>query len=516
MTTDKFQTLFDHAPFCVHEIAADGRLLSMNPTGLALVGAVEKAAVRGRNFLDFVSPVDRDRVRRLMQESLAGAARVFELGAFSSKLPQYYISCFIPCLDASGNVDRLLGISYDISHVLREGSDLRTLNLTYAVVSRCNRSLARSVDEPALLQSFCADLVDVGGYGFAWVGYCAGKLRGGLRMAAYAGAAEEALRRAVVAAANADGTCHVTVTQGRARTITDIASDPWLASWRASGRRNGYRSMVTLPLRTDQDCIGLIGILSTRPDTFGETELVLLAELAEDLAFGIQAARARAVQARQQCQFRDEVEFNARKRIAAVLHDEIGQSLQAVNLGLKRARAMSGTGEPLPEDLLNSLIEELGAALQGVREIGQELRPLFLERMPFVDALRAQCSDFATRTGIDIQCRAYGLDSEPDARVKYQCFLGFREALCNAIRHARASHIRVSVRARSPGILTIIIADNGTGFDMNASDGLSPGLGLCTLRERIELLGGSVSIRSRSCQGTGVRISVPLTGGVGP
>lgn len=517
MAIDKFQTLFDRAPFCVHEIAADGQLLSMNPAGLALVGASDQAAIRGRNFLTYVCPRDRSRVRCLMEEALTGVPRVFELNAANPGLPQHFVSCFIPCLDATGKVERLLGISHDISRVEREGSELRTLARTHAVISRCNRSLARSVDESALVRGFCADLVEVGGYGFAWIGYCRGAPPARVRMAASAGAADDALRAAVVAAANAvDGACRAAAPRCCPRTLPDLTADPRLAPWRARGRHSGYRSMVTLPLRTDRDCIGLIGILATKHDAFGDAERALLTELAEDLAFGIAAARARAVQVRQQYQLREEAEADARKRIAAALHDEVGQSLQAVNLGLKRARASVHGGESLPDGLLDALIEELGAALHRVREIGQELRPLVLERLPFVDAVRTQCSDFATRAGIDIQCRADRLDPEPDTRVKYQCFLGFREALCNAVRHAGASRIRVSVRAWPPGNLTMTVIDNGAGFDAKADDGQPPGLGLCTLRERTELLGGQVSIRSRAGQGTRVRISVPIAWGIAP
>lgn len=379
MILDRFRSVCDLAPFCVHEIAPDGRLLSMNPAGLALVGVRDEAAVRGRNFLAFVSPADRGRVRRLMEQALAGHPCVFELSAASTSQPRHFVSCFIPCADARGGIDRLLGMSLDVSR-----------------------------------------------------------------------------------------------------------------------------------MQTDQRTIGVIGLLSSRRDAFTDSELALLTQLVQDLSFGIQSARARAVQAQEQCRLRDEAEADARKRLAAALHDEVGQSLQAVNLGLKRVRAMACNAEAVPEGLLDSLVDEVGAALRAVCEIGQELRPLSLERLPFADAVRLQCSDTASRTGIDIQMRIDGPDLEPDERAKYQCFMGFREALSNAVRHAGANRIRVWLRRRPPGLLIMTIADDGSGFDLDAALGQAGGLGLCSLRERTERVGGSVSIHSRAGLGTQVRISIPL------
>ncbi len=131
---------------------------------------------------------------------------------------------------------------------------------------------------------------------------------------------------------------------------------------------------------------------------------------------------------------REEAEHDERSRIAATLHDGVGQSMQAVNLGLKRLRAMAGGAQPLDTDILNRIIAEVGEVIGGLREVSQELRPLFLERMDLPEAVCFHCRELDKLSDISIRCYANGTSGTPDERVKEQCFLSFREALGNAVK----------------------------------------------------------------------------------
>ena len=75
---DRYRVLFDQAPVCIHEIDAEGRLLSMNRAGLDLVGVDSEEQFRGRAYLDFVSPSERERIRRLVDDAFTGQASEFE------------------------------------------------------------------------------------------------------------------------------------------------------------------------------------------------------------------------------------------------------------------------------------------------------------------------------------------------------------------------------------------------------------------------------------------------------
>ncbi len=310
--------------------------------------------------------------------------------------------------------------------------------------------------------------------------------------------------------------CRVAIESGRPVVLRDIANEPDLAPWADRALRCGYRSMIALPLRADGITFGNFSIFSAEVDAFNAPEVALLTELAQDLAFGIQTARARTLQAQQVRQLRDEIETDARKRIAATLHDVVGQSMQAVNLGLKRVQGMVLQGAQVPPELLDSLIAEAGSAIGELRAISQELRPLFLERLPLLDALRFHCSETGARTGLAIRVLADDAPFDLEERVKEQCFLAFREALSNAIRHAQAGRIDVSLKLRSPGRLCLAIIDDGVGFDTHAAFERPAGLGLCMIRERAESVLGHTRIRSAPGKGTQVRISVPLARSAAP
>ncbi len=157
MGLDRYRILFDLAPLCVHEIDTEGRLIAMNPAGLAMMGVANEDAIRGRDYLTLVSRSDRDRVRRLMADAFAGQARALEFcaaGEPATDHPRHFTSCLIPSPDAHGHIERLIGISADTSVHPEAAAELRRLNRAHAVLSRCNHSLARAIEERELLKAF--------------------------------------------------------------------------------------------------------------------------------------------------------------------------------------------------------------------------------------------------------------------------------------------------------------------------------------------------------------------------
>ncbi len=513
MDQDCLRALYDLAPLCIHAIGADGRLVAMNPTGLGQVGADNEDAVCGRPYLDLVSPQDRDRVRCLMAEAFAGQPAEFEFDAAGPPPARRLVSCFIPVADSEGRIVRLVGITRDRSQRQQAEQELRRLSRTHAVLSRCNRSLARAVDERALLDAFCTSLVEVGGYGFAWVGY-AGRGSVRIRVVAHAGQGDRGFAAAVFAAANSGdrrSPCRVACERGERAILRDLANRCDLAPWADAALHHGFRSVIALPLQADGEPFGNFSIFADTTDAFDAPEVALLAELAEDLAFGIQTLRDRAAQAQAVRRLRNDAERDARGRLAATLHDGVGQTLQALNLGLKQARGMAQRQEVVPVELLERLVEEAGEALRDLRALSCELRPPFLDRLPLVDAVRLHCSETAQRSGSSICVDA---DESPIAledRVKEQCFLAFREALSNALRHAQASQVLVVLRVRPEDRLTLVVIDDGVGSDTRQTFQRPSGLGLSMIRERAEGVLGCARIRSTRGRGTQVRISVPLS-----
>jgi signal transduction histidine kinase len=304
--------------------------------------------------------------------------------------------------------------------------------------------------------------------------------------------------------------CGRSIRTGRPVVLRDIEKESGFAPWREAVLRQGARSMIALPLKAGGQAFGNFSIFSTEANAFSEKEVALLMELAEDLAFGIETSRARAARKQRVRRLREEVEQEERRRIAATLHDGVAQSVQAVNLGLKRLRALGDKEPQLRSDLLNRVIDEVGCILVELREVSQELRPLFLERMELKDAIRYHCSQQSTRVGLAIHVSGHSESLPLEDRVKEQCFLSFREALNNAVKHATATRIDVTLETLMPESLVLRIDDDGVGFDPGEAFCLPSGLGLSMIAERADSVGGHAEIHSTPGQGTAVTITVPL------
>lgn len=516
---DQYRTLVDHSPVCIHEIDTDGRIVSMNPAGLRLIGVTDQKEIIGLRYLDFVSHQDRQRIGLLMAQALAGQAAEFEFSVAGAKRTRVFTSCFIPLPNAAGDIVKLIGISADVSMREAEHAELQRLTRAQAVLARCNHSLARATDERDLLTAFCENLVDPGGYCFAWVGYIGKGNRSRVHMVAHAGLQHADFTAAALAAANAAdraSPCRVAIQSGLPVCLRDIARESEPPPWGDTALRFGYRSMIALPLSLVGRTFGNLSVFSTEVNAFDDREVSLLAELAGDLAYGIQTVRSRAAQAQTVRRLREDAEKDERKRIAGTLHDVVGQSMQAVNLTLKRLRALAVKGSPMPLELLDGAILEAGTVIGQLREISAELRPVFLERMSLVDAIRFQCSETSAHAGIEVNVLVSDDRLGLEDRVKEQSFLSFREALGNAVRHAKANRIDVILEVPEPDRLILKIIDDGVGFDTDEVFHHSAGLGLSMIPERTASVGGKAEILSIPGSGTCVTIDVPLAGGAAP
>lgn len=193
-----------------------------------------------------------------------------------------------------------------------------------------------------------------------------------------------------------------------------------------------------------------------------------------------------------------------RARIARELHDEIGQNLTAVLLGISRAAARA------PDDLgdeLRALGETVRSGLDEVRVIARRLRPGVLNDLGLISALNELGTDVADRTGLTIRRGvAPGLPSlSPE--VELVIYRVAQESLTNVARHADATSATLTLSRQGEGVV-LRVADNGRGI------GRSPeGSGVLGMRERALLIGADLSIGAQAGGGTEVRMLVPLTSG---
>jgi signal transduction histidine kinase len=428
--------------------------------------------------------------------------------------------CPATCPKAQVAATTLLGFAHALARNRQTADRLQRHVQLHEIVARCNRLIGRSLDERTLLDAFCFELIQSGGYGFAWIGYCGGRSGTRMRPVTYASRSDPgftAAHRVSVDMNEAERTFCIIRETGAPVVLRDPSTNSReFAAWLEQARNEACRSAIVLPLNTARQSLGIISLFADRSDAFEEHESALLAELARDLASGIGTLRARARAANEIRRLREETERDIQTRLAATLHDGVGQTLQALNLDLKMARAIAQRGDPLPAARLDRLVAECAEALRDLRTVNVELHASFLDWLPFAEAIRLHCSKTAERIGTPIELHLDGVTFVLDEQTRLQCFLAFREVLSNAARHAHASRIGVYLRVRSCNGLTLVVIDNGVGIQSQGVRARGSGLGLNIIRERVAAVRGRVDIRSRIGRGTLVRIRIPLSGGRHP
>ena len=195
-----------------------------------------------------------------------------------------------------------------------------------------------------------------------------------------------------------------------------------------------------------------------------------------------------------------------RRRISRELHDEVGQVLSAIMLGLGNLRSALRDGnsaEALRQLRMVEDMTERNASV--VRNISLLLRPTMLDDLGLVPALRWYARE-VSRTGpmaVDVIAESFVDDLPEEHRTCV--FRVVQEAVRNASRHSGAHQVRIFIR-ENPGTLLVSIQDDGRGFDPSQESGL----GILGMQERAVRLHGSLKVSSKMQKGTSVALSLPL------
>ena len=205
-----------------------------------------------------------------------------------------------------------------------------------------------------------------------------------------------------------------------------------------------------------------------------------------------------------------------RRRIALELHDQVGQTVTGLSLGLKRLEQMldaSPKGGKARECVrwLQSLAVTLG---KDVHRTASDLRPAALDDLGLAGALTTYVSDWSARYGLPVDFQVTGGEGRLPGEIETTVYRIVQEALTNILKHAGARRVSI-VLDRGHGHLTLIIEDDGTGFDaeaaLNARNQETRGcLGLTGIRERLLLFDGSLSIELGPDAGTTLFVRIPL------
>jgi signal transduction histidine kinase len=192
-----------------------------------------------------------------------------------------------------------------------------------------------------------------------------------------------------------------------------------------------------------------------------------------------------------------------RARIARELHDDISQQMALLEIDLEM---LSGTVNGEAEDLAGGVLHRAQSIAKSVHDLSHRLHPAKLRLLGLVAALRGFERE-ASRSDLAVSFTHRSVPPVLPEDLTLCLFRVAQEALQNAVKYARAKKVAVSLEG-SPDGLALTVADDGVGFDVDAAWG--KGLGLVSMRERLDAVGGTLDIRSTPGGGTRVQISVPL------
>lgn len=201
-----------------------------------------------------------------------------------------------------------------------------------------------------------------------------------------------------------------------------------------------------------------------------------------------------------------------RRRIARGLHDETGQALTSLKLGLQGLQQVQSPDEvAVKVQELRTLVTQ---TLDEVHLVARGLRPSALDDLGLVAALERYVKGYEAATGLRIDFYGDGLDqSRPPPHVETALYRIVQEALTNVVKHAQARNVSVILERRGPAVVAVI-EDDGQGFHMDGarrSRGDDKGLGLVGIEERASLFGGTLTVESKRGEGTTVVVEIPFT-----
>jgi signal transduction histidine kinase len=257
---------------------------------------------------------------------------------------------------------------------------------------------------------------------------------------------------------------------------------------------------LAVPLKVGGRLVGVFSTVATEPDRkFASADLHLLDLFAQQAAIAIENARLY-----EQAQQLAAVE--ERQRLARNLHDSVTQALYGVTLYSEAVAGQLSQGHTdRALEHLRELQSTAQEALTEMRLLIYELRPPVLEEEGLIAALQARLAAVEERVGVKTEFIVEG-ESRLPPEIEEGLYRIGQEALNNAMKHARASNIRICLRQAERAV-SLEIADDGIGFDPTTA-GKQGGLGLLAMEERAAELGGQLSVRSKPREGTAVLVEV--------
>jgi signal transduction histidine kinase len=481
----------------------DLRLCSCNPAWAEFVGrfAPSDDIVPGKGLLDLIPGIE-PQIESALDQLLDGVTIQLEAISLESQEGSLYWDLTLTPLVDEGNVEGFLHLVTDVS---KRVSARRALWRRFRTCRRelfALRDVMGVASESLELQEVLGRLLDrVARLMKSGVGaiYLLDEQRTTLRLASSCGIPASVVPE-IDSVAVTSGFVGRPIEWSESSAVLDITESlqPLLT---ALGAGEAAASVVA-PVRSRGESLGVLSVVGQPGRVFDDGDVALLTSIADQIGVVVENARLYR-QAEQLAVVRE------RERLARELHDSVTQSLYSLTLLAEASQRLIGAGDwSRVREYVGRLGEIAQQALREMRLLVYQLRPLVLKREGLAGALQQRLDAVEKRAGVDARLLVGGTIELPPS-VEEELYRIAQEALNNALKHAAPSSVTVRIYADEEGVILEVL-DDGRGFDPS-SIGAEGGMGLVSMRERTERLGGRLDVRSVPGEGTIVCVSLEVT-----
>jgi PAS domain S-box-containing protein len=510
----QFKTLVENLPDIIARFDSDLRHLYVSP-------AVEH--VSGRPASDFEGKTNREMGMspELVEVWDAALLRVFATGqperiefTYPATEGTRHFDCrLVPEVGSGGSMLSVLTVARDVTDSWLAYEAEQRARTTAEALREATVALTRSLDRESVLVTLLDRLRGMIPFDRGSVMVLDAASRVSVR-AVFDG--DRVLRLPAEGQVEFDPTDHPIVqgvlASGAAVMIPDLRAHP---DWSLPAGESAEASWLGVPLFARGDVAGLFSLSKREVGPFNEEHLKLAEAMSSQASVAVENAilfeqmEAATVRMRALSRRLVEAQESERRTLARELHDEAGQALASLRFGLRLLEREIGDGGDVTGRTAE-LMERADAVIDSLHRLAADLRPASLDHLGLEAALRQYSRSAASKFGLEVHFKARGMTGARfSTEVETALYRVVQEAMANVARHARATRADVLLLRRGDRV-TVMIEDDGVGFEADRVRQRQDRLGLLGVEERAEALGGTMTVESAPGAGTTIVVEVPI------
>jgi PAS domain S-box-containing protein len=298
--------------------------------------------------------------------------------------------------------------------------------------------------------------------------------------------------------------------------VEDVQTDPGFAPHRAAAAAAGFRAVQSTPIASRSgEPLGIISTHFRQPHRPSDETLRLTDLFATAVAEVIERKRSEAALLEYQRELQEvlsrliEAQETASKYVARELHDVFSQKLAMIGRELASVERRAAQSPQALGSAIREITERMHTLAGDLHQMSRRIHPAILDDLGLPAAVRTECVAFAEEHHLPVAFEADDIRAGIPEAVALCLYRVAQEALRNVRKHAGVSSVHVTLRRTTTG-LALTVDDTGKGFAVDTIAG-KRGLGLVSMEERLRMVGGTLTIRSKPGDGTSVAATVPLS-----